>query len=53
MGSGKCVFTIAPRDFFDGNNATAATVDATHGVQKEDEKSPQGYVLKAPFGGWS
>jgi hypothetical protein len=29
---------------------TAATVDAPHGVQKEDEKSPQGNELKAPFG---
>ena len=37
-------------DFFDGDNATAATVDATHGVQKEDEKPPQGNELKAPFG---
>jgi len=29
---------------------TAATVDAPHSVQKEDEKSPQGDELKAPFG---
>ena len=28
----------------------AATVDAPHGVQKEDEKPPQGNELKAPFG---
>jgi hypothetical protein len=26
------------------------TVDAKHGVQKEDEKPPQGNELKAPFG---
>ena len=37
-------------DFFDGDNATAATVDAPHSVQKEDEKSPQGDELKALFG---
>ena len=29
--------------------ATAATVDAPHGVQKEDKKPPQGNKLKAPF----
>jgi hypothetical protein len=29
---------------------TAATVDTAHSVQKEDEKSPQGNELKAPFG---
>jgi hypothetical protein len=26
------------------------TVDAPHGVQKEDEKPPKGNELKAPFG---
>ena len=30
--------------------AAAATIDAPHGVQQEDEKSPQGNELKAPFG---
>jgi hypothetical protein len=39
-----------PGNFFDGDNAAAATVDAPHGVQKEDEKPPQGNELKAPFG---
>jgi hypothetical protein len=37
-------------NFFDSHNAAAATVDAPHGVQKEDEKPPQGNELKAPFG---
>src|SRR5580698_2790917 len=32
------------------HNAAAATVDAPHGVQKEDEKPPQRNELKAPFG---
>jgi hypothetical protein len=40
----------SPGDFFDGDNTTAATVDARHSVQKEDEKSPQGDERKAPFG---
>jgi hypothetical protein len=34
----------------DSHNAAAATVDAPHGVQKEDEKTPEGIELKAPFG---
>src|SRR5881396_3607958 len=37
---------VAPGNFFDNHNATAA-VDAPHGVQKEDEKPPQGDELKA------
>ena len=46
----SCAFAVAPGNFFDSHNATAATVDAPHGVQKEDEKTPQGDELKAPFG---
>ena len=45
-----CAFDVAPGNFFDSHNAAAATVDAPHGVQKEDEKLPQGNELKAPFG---
>jgi hypothetical protein len=42
---------MSPReDFFDSHEATAATVHAPHGVQKEDEKTPQGNELKVPFG---
>jgi hypothetical protein len=44
------VFAIGPGNFFDGYNTTAATVNAPHGVQKEDEKTPEGNELKAPFG---
>jgi hypothetical protein len=47
--SQTCAFAVAPGNFFDSHNATAATVDAPHGVQKEDEKTPQGNELKAPF----
>jgi hypothetical protein len=39
-----------PGDFFDSHDATAATVDAPHSVQKEDEKPPQRNELKASFG---
>src|SRR5437868_12459938 len=47
---GQCAFAVAPGNFFDSHNAAAATVDAPHGVQKEDEKPPQGNELKAPLG---
>ena len=43
-------FAVAPGNFFHSHHAAAATVDAPHGVQKEDEKPPQGNELKAPFG---
>jgi hypothetical protein len=32
-----------------GDLATAAAVDAPHGVEQEDEESPQGNELKAPL----
>src|SRR5579864_7962819 len=44
------VFAVAPGNFLDNHNATAAIVDALHGVQKEDQNPPQGNELKAPFG---
>ncbi len=50
VGFGQCAFAVAPGNFFDRHNAAAATVDAPHGVQKEDEEPPQGNELKAPFG---
>ena len=49
MGFGQCAFAVAPGHFFDSHNAAAATVDTPHGVQKEDEKTPQGNELKASF----
>ena len=50
IGFGQCAFAVAPGNFFDSHYAAAATVDGPHGVQKEDEKPPQGNELKAPFG---
>src|SRR2546430_16868575 len=44
------LWSVAPGNFFDSHNAAAATVDAPCGVQKEDEKPPQGNELKASFG---
>ena len=43
-------FAVAPGNFFESHNAAAGTVDPPHGVQKEDEKPPQGNELKASFG---
>jgi hypothetical protein len=36
----ECAFAVAPGNFLDSHNATAATIDAPHRVQKEDEKAP-------------
>src|SRR5262249_8801891 len=47
---GQGALAVAPGNFFDGYNATAATLDAPHGVQKEDEESPERDEFKAPFG---
>ncbi len=49
VGFGQCAFAVAPGNFFDSHDATAVTVDAPHGVQKEDEKPPQGNEFKAPY----
>jgi hypothetical protein len=50
VGFGQCAFAVAPGNFFDSHNAAAATVDAPHSVQKEDEKPPQGDEFKVPSG---
>ena len=42
VGFGQCAFAVAPWNFFDSHNAAAATVDAPHGIEKEDENPPQG-----------
>jgi hypothetical protein len=50
VGFGQCAFAVAPGNFLDSHNATPATVDPPHSVQKEDEKPPEGNEHKAPFG---
>src|SRR5437764_1229116 len=49
VGFGQCAFAVAPGNFFDSHNATAATVDPPHRVKQEDQESPQGNELKAPL----
>jgi hypothetical protein len=46
---GQGAVAIAPLDFLDGHHAAAAAVDTPHGIEQEDEKSPQGNKLEAPF----
>ena len=48
-GFGQRAFAAAPGNFFDSDNAAAATVNAPDGVQKEDQKPPQRNELKSPF----
>jgi hypothetical protein len=36
----------------DDDGATATAVHSPHGVQQEDEESPQGDELKTPFREW-
>ena len=50
IGLSQRAFAVAPGDFLDGHYAAAAAVDPPHGVQQEDEKSPQRDELKAPLG---
>src|SRR5215813_10553294 len=42
-------FPVAPGDFLDGHHAAPAAIDATHGVQQEDEESPERNELKTSF----
>ena len=49
VGSGQRAFAIAPRDFFDDDGAAAAAIDTSHGVQQEDEESPNGDELETPL----
>ena len=50
IGFGQRTFAVAPRNFFDDDGAATTAIDAPHGVEQKDEKSPQGDELKAPFG---
>ena len=49
MRFGQGAFAVAPGNFLDGHHAAPAAIDATHGVQQEDEESPQRNELKTSF----
>jgi len=38
---------VAPGNFFHDDGAATAAIDTVHGVQQEDEKSPQGNEFKS------
>lgn len=44
------MLAIAPRNFFNDDGAAAAAINTAHGVQQEDEKSPERNEFKSPFG---
>jgi len=47
---GQGAFAVAPRNLFDDHGGATAAIDAPHGVQQEDEKSPERNELEAAFG---
>jgi hypothetical protein len=49
IGSGPLVLAIAPGNLLD-HDATIPAVYASHAVQQENQKTPQGNELKAPLG---
>ena len=49
----QCALAVAPGNFLDSHNATAATVDAPHGVQKEEKKPHKGMNSKRRSMRWS
>ena len=49
MGFGGLVLAIAPGDLFDHHTAARA-MDASHPVQKENQKSPERNEFEAPLG---
>ena len=40
-------FAVGPGDFFD-DDCAAVAVDSAHGIQQEDQESPEGNELEAP-----
>lgn len=47
---GQRALAIGPGNFFDDDGAAAAAIDPPHGVQQEDEKSPERDELEAALG---
>src|SRR5690349_11634414 len=49
VGFGQGALSVAPRDFLYDDGAAARAIYTPHGVQQEDEKSPEGNELKTSF----
>src|SRR5258705_7992205 len=47
---GQLMLAIAPGNFFDDHGLAAAAIDAPHGVQQKDQKTPERDEFVAPFG---
>ena len=50
VGGGQVTLAIAPRNFLDDDGTASTAIDAPHGVQEEDQESPERDELKAPLG---
>src|ERR1700687_2321517 len=50
VGFGQLTFAVTPWNFLDHHRLAAAAIDAAHGVQQEDEKSPERDELETPLG---
>jgi hypothetical protein len=48
--SGQGTLTVAPGNFLDKDRLAAAAIDAPHGVEQKDQKSPEGNELESPLG---
>jgi hypothetical protein len=47
---GQCRLSVEPRNFLDDDRFTPAAVDALHGVQQKNQKTPERNELEAAFG---
>ena len=50
VGFGERTLAVGPGDFLHDDRLAAAALDAPHGVQQKNQKSPEGNKLEAPFG---
>jgi len=50
VGFGESSFAIAPRNLFDDDRLAATTIDAPHGVEQKNQKSPERNKLETSFG---
>jgi hypothetical protein len=50
IGSGQGALAIAPGNFLNNDSLAAAAIDAAHGVEQKDEKSPERDELETALG---
>ena len=49
VGIGQLMLAVAPGNFLHDHSLAAAAIDAPHGVQQEDQKSPERNAVVTPF----